>query len=269
MIPARPKYFTRNLAVASMPGASVYEFLVVWNDDVRSLPVILEVFSRHNAKVVLAHSQLDEGENLMVGTFFCNLTEATQGADDIRKEVMGLSFVESVEFASTEHSLFDKFLFPVTVWGRERVLIIRLIPLLNIENRLRLELGSAGSAIMFREGESYAAETLNQYRRVLGNATQESLMENVKDGLRATGWGIFEFKPTKEGYEVTVKDPALLEGMTEPGRFLCGIIVGIIESVYEIKVNVVQSAVNPKSGQALVRLSKVSAAQKAEEASAE
>jgi hypothetical protein len=257
VIPASSKYYPRNLAVASAPGESVYEFLVVWNHELPSLPNILGVFSKHKAKVILAHSQVDVSTDTVVGTFFCSLAQADQNADDIRKEILGLGFVRSVEAANTEHSLFDKFLFPVTVWGRERVLIIRQTPLLNIENRLVKELGSAGSAIMFREGEDYAAETLGQYRKVLGSVTQESLLENVKDGLRATGWGIFDFKTTKEGYEVTVHDAAMLETMTEPSRFLCGIIAGIVESIYAIRVRVVQSTVNPKSGLVFVRLSNV------------
>jgi hypothetical protein len=257
VIPANSKYFPHNLAMASRPGENVYEFLIVWHHELTSLPNILGVFSRHEAKVVLAHSQLDASADTVVGTFFCNLAKASQSADDIRKEILGLSFVQSAEAVSTENSLFDKFLFPVTVWGRDRVLIMRLTPLLNIENRLGKELGSAGSAIMFREGEDYASETLGQYRKVLGSVTQESLMENVIDGLRATGWGIFDFKTTKEGYGVTVRDAAQIEGMTEPSRFLCGIIAGIVESIYAIRVKVVQSTINPKSGEVSVRLSKI------------
>jgi len=245
-----------NLAVASAPGDGIYEFLVVWNHEHPSLPKILDVFARHKAKVILAHSQVGEGD-IVVGTFFCGLAQADRDAEHIRKEIEGLSFVQTVEVASAEHSLFDKFLFPVTVWGRHRVLVMRLDPLLNIENRLNQELGSAGSAIIFREGEDYAVETLNQYRQVLGSVSQESLLDNVKDGLRATGWGIFDFKTTKDGYEVAVQEAPLIKGMPEPSRFLCGIIAGIVESVYAVKVKVDQSRVDSKSGSVFVRLSKI------------
>jgi len=244
-----------NLAVATVPGQGIYEFLVVWNHEHPSLPKILEVFAKHKAKVILAHSQVEEGD-LVVGTFFCGLAQADQNAEGIRKEIKGLGFVRSVEVANTEHSLFDKFLFPVTVWGRNRVLVMRLDPLLNIEKRLAQDLGSAGSAIMFREGEGYAAETLSQYRQLLGSVTKESLLENVKDGLRATGWGIFDFKTTNDGYEVTVQEAPLIKEMPEPSRFLCGIIAGIVESIYAIRVKVVESTVELKSGRVFVRLSK-------------
>jgi hypothetical protein len=256
---AKPRYFPRNLSVTYKPGYKVYEFLVVWQHESGSLERILDVFSRHNVKVLLTHSQVDEDTDEVVGTYYCDLTKADKPVETLRREIKGLGFVQSADYTSTEQTLFDKFLFPVTIWGRNRVLIMRLDPLLNIEKRLAQELGTAGSAIMFREGEGYAAETLNQYRAVLGRATPEILMENVKDGLRATGWGIFEFKTTKDGYDVTVNDGPLLDGTTVPSRFLCGIIAGIVESVYVIKVKVVGSAVDPKSRRVSVRLSKMAA----------
>ena len=153
--------------------------------------------------------------------------------------------------------MFDKFLFPVVIQGKNRVLIMRLSPLLNIEKRLTDELGSAGGAIMFREGEGYAAETLRQYRAALGNVRAELLLETVKDGLRATGWGLFEFRAMRDGYEATVDEAPLLEGSTEPSRFLCGIVAGIVESVFSVRVKIVQSTVDSRTQRVSVRMSKM------------
>lgn len=258
MFPAKRRYYPRNLAVAATPGKDNYEYLVVWDHEIPSLPKILEVFSRHRAKVILAHSQFEEKSGNVIGTFFYDLAEADEDAEGIRKEIKKLSSVRDAEVASTEHLLFDKFLFPVTVWGLHRVLVMRLTPLLNIESRLKRDLGSAGLAIMFREGEGYATETCNQYREVLGSVSREALLENIVDGVRATGWGIFDFKTTKEGYEVIVEDAPVLEGMTEPSRFLCGIVGGVIESVYGIKVKVVESDIDVKSGEARMKFEKTS-----------
>jgi hypothetical protein len=251
----KPRYFSRNLGLASPPGDNVHEFLVVWNHELGSLAKVLQVFSAHKAKVIIAHSQLDEGTGMVVGTFYCDTTRADQTVEGMQKAIKELSFVRSVD-ASAESSLFDKFLFPVTVWGRERVIIMRLSPLLNIERRLAEELGSAGSAIMFREGEGYATETIAQYRAALGEVSAGVLLGNVIDGLRATGWGLFEFKETKDGYEVTVHDTPTMATTTEPSRFLCGIIAGILEAVLSVKMKVVESTIEAKSGRMFVRLSK-------------
>jgi hypothetical protein len=252
----KPRYFPRNLGISSPQGKNVHEFLVVWKHELGSLAKILQVFSAHKAKVIMTHSQLDESTDMVVGTYYCDLTRADQTVEGMRKAIKQLSFVKSVDSASAEHSLFDKFLFPVTVRGRDRVIIMRLEPLLNIERRLAQELGSAGSAIMFREGEGYAAETIIQYKKALVGVSVETLLENVKDGLRATGWGLFEFKESKDGYEVTVHDAPVLMSASEPSRFLCGIIAGILGSVLSVKMKIVESTVEPKSGRVLVRLSR-------------
>jgi len=252
----KPRYFPRNLGVSSPPGVNVHEFLVVWNHELGSLAKILQVFSTHKVKVILTHSQLEEGT--VVGTYFCDMTKADQTVEGVRKAIKELNFVRSADAASAEQSLFDKFLFPVTVWGRERVIVMRMSPLLNIEKRLAQELGSAGSAIMFREGEGYAAETIGQYRTALGNVSTDLLMENVVDGLRATGWGLFEFKESKDGYEVTVRDAPMFADTSEPSRFLCGVIAGILETALSVRMKIVESTVEPKSGRVFVRLSKTS-----------
>ncbi len=255
MFPTKPRYYPRNIGVSSPPGDNVHEFVVVWEHEFGSLARILDVFARHKAKVLLTHSQLEAHTQTVVGTYFCDMARADQSVDSLRREIKGLSFVKAVESASAEHSLFDKFLFPITVWGADRVIVMRLYSLLSIEKRLSEELGFAGSAIMFREGEGYAAETANQYRKALPGAPVESLLESMKDGLRAMGWGLFEFKESKNGYDVTVHDSAMLEGATEPNRFLCGIIAGILESVLSVKMKIVESKVDAESGTVSVRLS--------------
>jgi hypothetical protein len=256
VILAKAKYIPRNLAVSIWPNEKVYEFLVVWKRELRSLGAIVEVFARHDAEILMAHCQLDPGTGTLSGTYYCDLAQADRSAEELRKEIRAMSFVQRVEFASTEKSPFDKFHFPIVVFSGSRALILGMDRLLNMEKRLGEDLGSAGSAIMFREGESYAAEVMKGYKLVTDapDFSLESLLEVAKDGLRATGWGIFDFKTTKEGYEVTVQDAPQLEGSTEPSRFVCGIIAGIVESVFSAKVKVVESKVDAKAGQLFVKL---------------
>ena len=257
MFSTKPRYFPRNVGVSSPPGENVHEFLVVWSNELDALEKILQVFSAHKVRVVVTHSQPDEVTGTVIGTYYCEMTKGGQSVEAVQKAIKALSFVQSVDSASAEQSLFDKFFFPVTVWGRERVIIMRLDPLLNIEKRLAQELGSAGSAIMFREGEGYSTETIGQYRKALGSVSTDTLLENVKDGLRATGWGLFEFHESKDGYDVTVRDAPRFSDTTEPSRFLCGIIAGILESVLSVRMKVVESAFDPKSASVFVRLTRI------------
>jgi len=253
---AKSRYIPRNIGVAAPPGEKVYEFIVIWEHEFGSLAKILKVFAEHEAKVLLTHSQLDAHTNTVVGTFFCETAQADGPMEDLQEEIAHLRFVHHVEFTSIANTHFDKFLFPITVMGRDRVIVMRLDPLLNVEKRLTDQLGTAGSAIMFSEGESYAMETLDQYRNDLGKVSDEALLETVKDGLRATGWGLFEFKALKDGYLVTVDGPPIEEGATEPSKFLCGIIAGIYESLYSSKVRIAESRLDQEKRQVTVRLSR-------------
>jgi hypothetical protein len=255
--PTKSRYFPRNIGLFSWPGETVYEFLIVWTHEFHSLGTITDVFSKHKAKILMTHSELDGDTNTVVGTCYCDLAQADQTAEGIRKEIKGLGFVRSADFVGTKESPVDKFYFPILIFGGLRVLIMRVDALANMEKRLGEELGSAGGAIIFREGESYAAETMRNFKMVMENPTSESLLQSVKDVLRATGWGLFEFKVSKDDYLVTVDCAPQLEATTEPSRFLCGIIAGIVESVFSIKVRVVESKLDPEEGSLFVRLSKI------------
>lgn len=257
MVSGNSRYFPRNIGVANPPGRDVYEFLVVWDSKADGLSQVLGVFSRHEASVLLSHSQVGEGRDTVVGMFFCELVGPGPPVETLLAAIKKLSFVSIAEYASAQSSLFERFLFPVTVWGRERVIVMRLDPLLNIENRLMRDLGSAGGAIMFREGVSYAVETIHQYKRVLGDASYDTFLENVKDGLRAMGWGLFDFKKSKDGYAVTVQDAPMLVGSSEPSRFLCGMVVGILETLLSAGMKITMSTVEPENGRVKIGVSRV------------
>ena len=139
----------------------------------------------------MMHCQLDPGTGTFAGLTTANLAQSDRSAEELRKEIKAMSFVQRVEFASTQKSPFDKFHFPIVVFAGSRALILGMDRVLNMEKSLEQELGSAGSAIMFREGETYAAEVTNGYKLVTKGPdfTLQSLLEVVTDGLRATGWG--------------------------------------------------------------------------------
>ena len=84
---------------------------------------------------------------------------------------------------------------------------------MNVEKRLVEKMGSTGEWIMYDEGREYAAEAMTQYKKLFGNSSSnESILLNTSDGLRATGWGIFEFHRNEEGFFVTVRHPPRIEG---------------------------------------------------------
>jgi hypothetical protein len=67
----------------------------------------------------------------------------------------------------------------------------------------------------------------------LPGASPQVLAENIIDGLRATGWGLFRFRIIGDGFEVIVSDPPMLESSNyKENRFYYGAAAKILEGLY-------------------------------------
>jgi len=141
--------------------------------------------------------------------------------------------------------------------NEDRVLLMRVGPLLNIEKHLVNKMGSAGAAIMYEEGKSYAGEAFKQYRSALPNASIEDLLENIKDGLRVTGWGIFRFKRVPDGFEVTIIDPPHLNNNEyKENRFFYGVTEKILEELYGDELTINSSDLDIKNRRLVIQFKK-------------
>ncbi len=169
-----------------------------------------------------------------MSTAFCDMSKADCTTDIIVSELRSLSFVRKVLFADMKGRLFDRFLFPTMIMNKNRVILMRVEALLKIEKFLMDEIGSGGAGMMFNEGKIYGGEVVKQYRLALPNSTTEVLVENILDGLRATGWGLFQFRKVEDGFEVTVNDAPILDADSNyrENRFYYGAGAKILEDLY-------------------------------------
>jgi hypothetical protein len=232
------EYFAKNIAITKPPGDHIFEFLIEGRDEIGALESILRAFSKHkiNIRTISAGpGQQVEGKrgNLFVTSAFCDFSKADCTIELLLGELRNLPFVRNALSADMTGRLFDRFLFPMKIMGEHRVILFRVEPLLNIEKHLVERMGSGGAAMMFEEGRSYAEEVIAQYKKALPDLEAEALLDSIKDGLRATGWGIFSFRRASEGFEVTVTDPPLIEGSEyKENRFFYGVTARILESLY-------------------------------------
>ena len=154
--------------------------------------------------------------------------------------------------------LFDKFLFPTVIMNKDRVILMRVEALLRMEKSLLDKMGSVGAVMMFNEGKVYGDEALKQYRIALPNATTEILAENIIDGLRATGWGLFQFRKMEDGFEVTVIDPPILENSDyRENRFYYGAAASVLEGLYGRELAMEKSSLDLKNKKLTFKLRRV------------
>jgi hypothetical protein len=160
---------------------------------------------------------------------FCDFTLADCTAEYAASEMRSLPSVTHVETTAMKSKVFDSFSFPVKMTN-QRALIMAVKPLLKIEKHLTERMGSAGEAIIF-EGKDYARSMVAEFREILENLSRESTMQNVVDGLRAMGFGLFEFASRGTKFKVTVKHPPTLDDMVV-SHFIVGFSAGILAAIF-------------------------------------
>lgn len=180
------QYFGKEIAISVPKGDHIFEFLVEAEDQIGIFERIVEVFSCHQANIISVSASLEEDEQKFAINLFADFSKANCTVDNLLEELKRLRFVTKAYSADMRGKMFDRFLFPIRMMKGSRVLLMQVEPLLSIERHLVESLGSAGSAIMFEEGKSYAQEVFNQYVSAFSDASWEAFLENVKDGLRVT-----------------------------------------------------------------------------------
>ncbi len=227
------EYFEKSIAITAPQGDHIFEFLVEAKDQPGVFERIVKVFAAHDVDVRSVSGAPEEGKQKFVTNLFVDFSAANCTAGDLLEELKRLPFVRKAYYADLKGRMFDRFLFPLQMLGGRRVLLMRVEPLVQIENRLVERFGSAGRTIMYEEGRSYAEVAFLQYREALPRASAEALLENIKDGLRVTGWGIFDFKRVPEGFEVTIVDPPhLINNQYVENHFFFGATAKILEELY-------------------------------------
>jgi hypothetical protein len=251
----KPRYLPGTVSNIRPPDSNVTEFLVVWEDlDDGAYATILGVFANHRVKVLLSHSFREEKSGNMVAILYGDTSKSDASSDEIKRELKSLKHVNDADFISGRQTLFENFLFPQVSRGN-RWMLLRVRTLASIEESISRQLGTPGNALMFSEGLATATEGQTYPGGVLATSNRDELLRNTCEGLRACGWGIFSIKVIPGGYEAKIEDPPVFEGAKQPGRFLCGVVAGIIQNAHGTELKIDESWIDPRSGTAFIRLS--------------
>jgi len=223
-----------------------YEFLIVAKNEAGSTLEIISTFSKFDIELSKAYVYNYREPNRRVFGAFCDFSKAKIEIVPFSEELKKLPSVVRVEFDSSKNRMFDRFFFPIMLMDKHRAVLMRVDSLLNMEKNLTERMGSAGSAIMFDEGVSYAEQTVGHYREILPSQGIEVVLRNITDGLIATGWGFFDFKETEKGYFVSIRHPPRLEnGEMAENRFILGLTAGIFQALFGGSWSIFRSHYDP------------------------
>ncbi|MDG7010817.1 MAG: hypothetical protein JRN57_01730 [Nitrososphaerota archaeon] len=225
-------YLPRFLMSTRPPGDNVYEVLVVGEDAVGVLNKVTEVFSQSGVNFISSHGQVDEAAKLFANAFFCDLSKAKMGPDELRRKLASLPFVRDVKVAPMHGAMHEEFMFPMSTVFDGRVLMVGASAFGQVEGRLVEIFGSAGEVMAYEQGRAYSVATLadmEDYRKKVG-ATWD--LGNIMSWIRAQGWAVAEITETPELYGVKLSSIPTLKGERVSaglGRFLTGMMVGMLE----------------------------------------
>lgn len=238
--------------IESARSGKVYEFMAIGRDEPGTLSKLNGVLNAHRVKVVSAGGYSVPEPGSFVWSGFADYSVSQFKVEQTLEEIRKLDFVFQCQAIQITDVLFDKFLFPVTILGKSRVIIVRAEPFIGVEQRLIKAFGSAGATIMFDEGRQYCLEVFPQYLKMLPGATPEVILKNAVAGLRTTGWGIFEFDVSRllvHGQAtVAIREPPFsgIAGVKE-SYFTNGLACGAIETIFNAKVRVETSRYDEKT----------------------
>lgn len=221
-------------------------------DEVGTLSRLNGVLNGHHLKLTTAGGYSVPQPGVFVWSGFADYSGSEFTAQDTLQEIKKLSFVTHAEAVKIDEVVFDRYLFPVTMLGTQRAIIVRAEPFVRVEQRLITAFGTGGATIMFDEGRNYALEAFAQYVAMLPGASPLVILANAVAGLRATGWGVFDVDVSRlllDGIaKVNIRDPPFsgMPGVRE-SFFTHGLACGALEGIFKAKAGVESSSYDEKS----------------------
>lgn len=254
----QPRHYPRNIGIAiPTPSDGIYECLIAGKDRVGALVEISSVIAKHGINMIGSGEYHVYSSEEFVFTMFADFSKTRCTPEQLKSELERVPIVTQVDVARPLELLFDRYLFPLTIMDKYRVVVMRAEPLLKIEDDLTKMMGSGASAMMFEVGKEYGVEVVKQYKESMSGLNSDSLMRRLKAGGQATGWGHFDFVFNGETVFASLTDPPESPNQgTKESRFLVGVLAGLVEGIYGFKWTVATSRYDKESDVLMVKLAK-------------
>ncbi len=234
--------YPRNIGISIPQRDGVYEILVVGKAQVGAFRDLAELISSRAVSLVGAgtYEMFEHREFVFAGYGDFSGTRCTP--EELESDLKSMGFVVQAEVDLPASRTFDRHLFPVMISGSERVIMFRMEPFLRAEKRLEDSIGSGGAAMLYEVGRGYGVEVVERYKELYGSENKERLLEMLRAGARALGWGLFEFRAEDVArIYVRIEQPTVLDALRE-SRFTYGMVSGLLEGVFGTRYRVGHSS---------------------------
>ncbi len=220
-----------------------FEFAIYGDDAPSSVVRVTDLFLEHGARLLHHRFDWNDEEKKFAAFYMVDMSGADCSSSKLAEFLRSKSGVDIVYVIPRAGSLFGYSTFPVILNGINRGVILRIENWFGMEEDLVRWMGTAGESIMFREGESYGISTCRRYVDVYTYENSALLFQNVRDGGKAAGWGILDYRMNDEKSMVflEMKYPVTNSKGEVTSRFFLGMLCGIMEVLLNTKLSVQDS----------------------------
>lgn len=242
------KYRPRTIGYSEPLGKDAFEFAIYGDDVPSSIVRLTDQFLEH--KVQLLNHRLDwnDLERRFAAFYMVDIAGADCSASKLAEILRSKPGVDEVRVIPREGAIFGFSTFPIILNGVNRGVILRVENWSQVEDDLVLWMGTAGETIMFREGETFGTSICRRYMDLLGQK-KTALVQNVKDGVKAGGWGIIDYRISDDRSIVflEVKYPITNSEGEVTSKFFHGMLCGILEVLLGAKLGVQEAIYDKKT----------------------
>ncbi|MDA4112263.1 MAG: hypothetical protein OK439_06955 [Thaumarchaeota archaeon] len=248
------EYYPNNIGNLVLGTSQTYSFLVYGRDE-RGIQIqILNALHKRGAKILSQTGYVDGRSREFTLCVSCDLSEVSVTPDDLVIELRRIKLVKNALAVCLKNRMFDSFLFPLTIMLTNRVVSVDSNLTFLLQNRLNSE----ESNLALRDvGRAYAIDVIRQVREKLGSLPEEAIQENVKDYLKASGWGSVEWKFETSFVRVSIIDPPIYSGKATSNYFVQGIAAGLIEGLKKKKFTIAEEVYSQDSRSLAIMLAEI------------
>jgi hypothetical protein len=243
------KYRPRRIGYRAPLGKEAFEFAIYGDDVPGSIVRLTDLFLEHKARLLNHRLDWNDVEKRFAAFYMVDMAEADCASSKLAEILRARAGVDEVRVISRAGAIFGYSTFPIVLNDVNRGVILRVENWAQVEEDLIKWMGSAGESIMFREGETYGISTCRRYVEILTTQDEALLFQNLRDGSKAAGWGILDYRISDDRSTVflEVKYPITNSKGEVTSRFFQGMLSGIIEVILNAKLNVQDSAYDRNS----------------------
>lgn len=200
---------------------------------------ISNLMGERNVDILGIHGQVSEDKGSADLIFYVEMKDAKATIEEVVAALRAREFVLEARSWPMKRLYFERATFSLTSGGHYRVLTVGAASWVSLLKAVVRKYGSAGRAILHEEGVAAGEEMVERIRRRLPEADQDTMLENLKGLIRASGFGILQIERTRpplpggaEGFNATLTSTAAAESADQlVDDFLVGAVRGALGKI--------------------------------------